>query len=880
MLKICKWLGTTFLSHRNWATGGDKLQYVKNAIVLFEDEPLRVLKGSSIADIIQMESFDPIYYNTSHNYAQEGIIPTWPRSMHSSKMSDVFIDISKATSFNRTLCVVVNSNLFSHGEWFLVDCYEKLKFPLIICERDIEIKQHVDIRKIVRRQKECLAYEVLFNGVCLHTVYAKSLNTDCLEPMHNDTNWQIYYFTESLESFLTKITSGQTNQIGYHANDTEKSCFNKKCFECADQDFQQWTIGILCDDFLFHICRRKEKQIVLNCLPSQFQCNDGTCILNQYLCDGIGDCLDTSDEHNCSHICTSEENCLTYCPLHTCQCSMFYKQINQLCVPLYKWYSYNYANIISNTEITLRFERINDINIDTHDACPRRWSKCSTESMHCFPNDKFCIFERNIYGDPLYCTNTGNLQSCKTFNCPSMFRCGTSYCIPIHMVCDGVEDCASGSDEASCDRKVCPGLFLCRADNTCVHPNNICDGIVHCLLSHDDEFLCSPLDSQTRVTNQYCPTDCTCIGLTAACLILSRDKTISRISLNAHIHGLFIVLGNIQMDSLKTFTHLNLLNISNVPLAEVNYVINTISLLKSLIMINNSITVFPRAFLNNLVHLNELIILSNDIHTLPSHTFSGLKSLIILNLTGLHINVIEDCAFCDMYSLKTIDLSKNNLFVIMESSLRVLHDIDAIIISNNDIKYIETDALTVNQDHNVIITDDIRHCCFTKYRYSCTTPFKHEQVDCRELLVNHVLFSIVCIATICMLACSAYAIKMNLQFKNSHSLLIQNLNLADLIFTWYLLVLLIMHSFYGDQLVLQRNKWLVSFVCKTSTVLFILSVMQSRCLYLLIMINCLLVTKYALRLEPISKGQVTLLLTITWLLALGVAGMLNITAWC
>ena len=784
----------------------------------------------------------------------------------------MFPYMSKATPLNRTMCVVVNSNLFRNGEWFLVDCDLILKFPLLICERDIDISQHVGIRKIVRSQKECLAYEVLLNDVCLHTVYTKSLNIDCLEPLHKDDNLKNYYFTESFESFLTKITSGQTNQIGYCTEDSETYCFNKKCFGCADQDIQPWTIGLMCDDFLFHICRRKEKTIVLTCLPSQFQCNDGTCILNQYYCDGIVDCLDKSDEHHCSHICTYDENCLSHCPLHKCRCSMFYKQTNELCVPLYKWYNYKYADITRNRETTLKLGRLNDMNY-ADDACPSRWSKCSTESVHdCFPNENFCLFERNMYGDPLHCMNTGNLQSCKTFNCTSMFKCGISYCIPIYMVCDGVEDCTSGSDEASCDRKICPGMFLCRADNICVHPNNVCDGIVHCLSSHDDEFLCSPPDSQMGVTNLYCPMDCTCMGLTAACLTLSHDKTISRINFNAQIHGLFIVDGNIQVDRLKTFTHLNLLNISNIPLAKVQYDIHTISLLRSLIMINNSITAFPRTFFNNLVYLNELVIISNNIHTLPSHTFRGLKSLIILNLTGLHINVIEDCAFCDMYSLKTIDLSNNKLSVVMASTLQVSYDIDEIIISNNAIKHIETDALTVNQNHNVIITDDVRHCCFTKYRYSCMTSFKHEQLDCRDLLVNHVILAMVCIVTICMFTCSVSAIKMNLQWKNSHFLLIQNLNIADLIFIVYLLVLLIMHSFYGDQLVLQRNKWLVSFVCKTSTVLFILSVMQSRCLYLLIIINCLLVTKYALRLEPVSKGQVTVLLTITWLLALGFAG--------
>ena len=119
-----------------------------------------------------------------------------------------------------------------------------------------------------------------------------------------------------------------------------------------------------------------------------------------------------------------------------------------------------------------------------------------------------------MYGDSLYCPNTEHLKYCLQFECPRMFKCRRSFCIPFHMLCDGVVDCPNSEDETKCAQLSCPGLLKCVADNICLHPNHICDGITHCKLSMDDELFCE---------SKPCPQGCQCTGYSIYCVNTSLD---------------------------------------------------------------------------------------------------------------------------------------------------------------------------------------------------------------------------------------------------------------------------------------------------------------------------------------------------------------------
>lgn len=79
---------------------------------------------------------------------------------------------------------------------------------------------------------------------------------------------------------------------------------------------------------------------ITDCLTGHFKCSDGTCVLEHYICDGVVDCPDNSDEIDCDRVCTfshvasGEKDCFTSCIPGNCSCSDIYFQCHLGgCVP-------------------------------------------------------------------------------------------------------------------------------------------------------------------------------------------------------------------------------------------------------------------------------------------------------------------------------------------------------------------------------------------------------------------------------------------------------------------------------------------------------------------------------------------------------------------
>ena len=71
-----------------------------------------------------------------------------------------------------------------------------------------------------------------------------------------------------------------------------------------------------------------------------------------------------------------------------------------------------------------------------------------------------------------------------------------------------MNDCPFGEEELHCGILTCPGLLRCKTEIICVSRYQVCDGVVHCPISGDNEVFCDL---------PQCPRDCKCHGLAITC---------------------------------------------------------------------------------------------------------------------------------------------------------------------------------------------------------------------------------------------------------------------------------------------------------------------------------------------------------------------------
>uniref|UniRef100_A0A8C9YK48 Heparan sulfate proteoglycan 2 n=1 Tax=Sander lucioperca TaxID=283035 RepID=A0A8C9YK48_SANLU len=176
------------------------------------------------------------------------------------------------------------------------------------------------------------------------------------------------------------------------------------------------------------------------CMPDEFRCGDGTCILMEYLCDNRPDCRDMSDETNCG-----------------------------------EWLQLGWPKPPRPPS----------------PPGPCRADQATCQSGECIPRDYICDGERDCSdgSDEFRC---GTPSPCE----PNEFKCKNGRCALKLWRCDGDNDCEDNSDETDCptkgpDDRCAPEQFECLTDRTCIPASYQCDDEPDCP-DRSDEYGCTP----------------------------------------------------------------------------------------------------------------------------------------------------------------------------------------------------------------------------------------------------------------------------------------------------------------------------------------------------------------------------------------------------
>lgn len=198
-----------------------------------------------------------------------------------------------------------------------------------------------------------------------------------------------------------------------------------------------------------------EQNCEWNCFEDQWRCDSGQCILRNWRCDGSLDCVDESDERNCTaqpcpaqhfrcanggrcvsidSLCDGEPDCpdrsdeapLYKCPIVTCKSNEFQCE-NGICTR-----SSNFCD---------GDDDCGDLS-DEPNGCERNHRTTQSQTV---------------------ASNATNALTTSACNLTDQFTCNNGRCLAWRLVCDGQNQCGDFSDESRCN------VNECETEHACAH---------------------------------------------------------------------------------------------------------------------------------------------------------------------------------------------------------------------------------------------------------------------------------------------------------------------------------------------------------------------------------------------------------------------------
>lgn len=608
------------------------------------------------------------------------------------------------------------------------------------------------------------------------------------------------------------------------------------------------------------------------CNDSMYQCDDGSCVPFSNYCDVTVDCKDGSDESRCTYRCHQDEFLCAngQCIASTARCDhlkqCFDGSDEVHCSQneykhSYKCFSERFIPEVlvsdgvpdcplerderddSSSSLTMPENRLHmddcqhgDQTCQPTDSMLLEWA-CGCQlwpfmlQRQCLMNMRrnYCSTpastklstERNTSNHCMYstglvwkrsCRNKAHLQNCQNFDCPqdTHFKCPSSYCIPISVVCNGVWDCPYGSDEMECSQYTCPGFFKCKDQQKCLSSQDVCNGVPECL-SGDDEQGC----------NTACPINCTCDNLFVDC----SDKNLTDVS---HVH--YLVRGlQLRNNAINLTTH----------------TLESLQLLAKLDLANNHIKSLQRGTFKNQINLFSLDLSGNDIITLSSWSFQGLRKLQYLHLQLNPIHTIHQNAFEELTSLPQLDLTGMNLVTIPEYAFVGLIKLKVLKLDNNRIRELYKNTflglhlrnLSLRGNHlqdptaafsgfiNLsLYTDSFQLCCKAKHIQSCF-PQTDEFSSCDNLIADKTLLALVWVlAVLIVLSTSISVLTLSLQKVEFTRLSpLYHLAFSDTLNVIHLFIIVLANEYFDGNYIEHEYFWRGHVLCRMAGVLTLTS---------------------------------------------------------
>ena len=461
----------------------------------------------------------------------------------------------------------------------------------------------------------------------------------------------------------------------------------------------------------------------------------------------------------------------------------------------------------------------------------------------------------------VHCPHLEHLHFCDDFTCPTMFKCSQSYCIPTYRLCDSIQDCPNSEDEVSCGSNYsCPGHLRCRTDGLCIHPENICDGVPHCVVDLDDELFCDLT---------WCPIFCQCHGSLLSCTSENPGYKILTLEVLAIVYSEM----EFQLDyTLIKSKHLNYIYINGSRFygnTILPILLHGLTYLKNLYLTFNSIMFITKHSFIDLINLHDLDLRGNLIHSLSESTFNDPLQLRRYDLSMTQVKRIVDNVFSGLHHLVVVNLSFNLISHIHQQTFNGIRNLQVLDLRYNSFQFIHTDAfvhLEVALDIRLNISQ--QHCYTSKQQQSTLSEHK----ECLNIFSSQHIYmrSVYLICGTCILVINNINVVCQWFTQRNYIQLLINLHIifTNSIVISYIFILVIASFITHNDFLYMSDIWVNNWYCKLIGSTVTVGVVLTKYVMLVLRLNHLRVTKYALHYGPITRAQLSLILSFGWFILL------------
>ena len=729
--------------------------------------------------------------------------------------------------------------------WVFIPCSVSL-LNVVVCVKDKNIKNNNSYTlNIAENSHICLKQYLKIDEKCYKLSWVSGNSSIPLRDICEKYEKQVNSYQRSiLEKALNLVSQkGQFPPILALNSDRSKMKISKLTYKkyLGQLYFSSEYVSSFEAEGFF-LCNVKTYDVIFG--SNLFPCTAGGYISYEYVCDGLIDCPnDISDEKDIFCVKYGKENKLVnsedYSRNHKCsnlylltihgtcqKYSALEGTLNQLSITTTFTKNINrnltYVKCRNGTIDTIVYTDIfgdvndwpyrpppiipvpamcttdNDLHGVNTSIIPVPASRCNKPdeipcqdgSFKCFRLQDTCLYNISTYGTLSFCRNGGHLDNCVYYECDTMFKCQSSYCVPWSYVCDGKWDCPHGFDESfkhvCTSNETCLAMYKCfKSSRKCLHIQNVCDGHADCPYG-DDESMC-------ELDQIECPPQCTCLLLAIECVNRS-----TKLDLKYHnFPHISVYISNTIINSLQFIFHK----------------FNTCLLFKA-----------PR---NNLKHIcslssNKMLfylsLSHNLIDNIVKNCFAGLPVLRHLRLDNNCIVVISFGSFNNLSHLQSLNISNNPLVKIPNAMLKHTSQFEILYALNTIPKDFSVNSLQCSS-LKLIVSSDYHYCCIVPLSAICL-PSKPYYFSCNDLLPNAKLNILFIAGAILVILPNTLSIALNILISKTDkktqtpfTRIVIAINLTDALCGIVLLIIWIVDKKFKGVFLLKEESWRSSSLC-------------------------------------------------------------------